>query len=883
MFGRQQPKSQPQAPKDFDLDELLNSTLKDVDDDLDMNDPELLKQLQDISSGDASASKKAAAKPAPKRKPAAQNMDIDIDSFVALAQGDDDDVHVDFDENDLSDPRLLNELSSLGASPAVPEEELSKETVELINMGFKKKQAEKALQMFDNNLERAANYLFDSPGNADEEEEEVEEEEEKVVPATTTTRTQPTPIRYDYGKDDMEEEHGEEETEEEESIDPQFWKAKAAEYQKLALAAKKSGDKKKAVALLRESKAFNAKYQDLMDLHQPMDVLEETPATSIPAPVSEAKVPQPSSPQTASPPQPPPPQITPTPPAPPVVETPRTAQQTTQDLQQVQEVLNKVIVLQKQYKEAALHYKHVGNLIAAKQMVRTSKDLLHTGISLKNGEITNINAIKLPEAPDMNLGDGKIRQVAEVSAGVNSYEQIEAQLTYQMNICHNLSIQNGSQGKKSSKMLSDVSDNYAQAEKAFSTDLVSLGAHKSSNQSIPSLHYEQVDYTYKNILDNIPDNMMEFKIIRAVSLPTLDISTKLEPFVTWDFGGWPPENTAQAAMNKGETPVVPGINPEYDFSTQIPISRTNRLFTRYLQRKKLTIEVFHNKYTYGLFRRPTSLGKVVIPMDRLLTKSSISGLFELLDGSRKKTGGKIEIQVNLREPLTGEDIVKKSERWLVLDSFGSTVSQCLSNAGLTVGGPYVPPPQSTSQSPVVQQSTPSPQPPSVTPPPPPSATKEAPAPSDETAKPNPIVETKDKDTKMTEANEEGGELEQAEEEFNSVDNIVSNMVMEHEMGLVNAGIASKQSAKVKEDLMDRKQAIEIKMNMLVIQVQTGILDMDTYLSNVQKRMDADRRLALIFKKHGRLDLAKAALTRKKIMQDELDEARAAMAAQQEEE
>lgn len=42
MFGRQQPKSQPQAPKDFDLDELLNSTLKDVDDDLDMNDPELL-------------------------------------------------------------------------------------------------------------------------------------------------------------------------------------------------------------------------------------------------------------------------------------------------------------------------------------------------------------------------------------------------------------------------------------------------------------------------------------------------------------------------------------------------------------------------------------------------------------------------------------------------------------------------------------------------------------------------------------------------------------------------------------------------------------------------------------------------------------------------
>lgn len=36
MFGNQAPS------KDFDLDELLNSTLKDVDDDFDMNDPELL-------------------------------------------------------------------------------------------------------------------------------------------------------------------------------------------------------------------------------------------------------------------------------------------------------------------------------------------------------------------------------------------------------------------------------------------------------------------------------------------------------------------------------------------------------------------------------------------------------------------------------------------------------------------------------------------------------------------------------------------------------------------------------------------------------------------------------------------------------------------------
>lgn len=72
---------------------------------------------------------------------------------------------------------------------------------------------------------------------------------------------------------------------------------------------------------------------------------------------------------------------------------------------------------------------------------------------------------------------------------------------------------------------------------------------------------------------------------------------------------------------------------------------------------------------------------------------------KLLDSSRKKTGGKIDIQVNLREPLIGEDIAKRSERWLVLDAFGSTVSECLSFANLTVGGPQRPPaPSSQIQS-----------------------------------------------------------------------------------------------------------------------------------------------------------------------------------------
>lgn len=553
-----------------------------------------------------------------------------------------------------------------------------------MGMGFTQKQAEKALDMFDNNLERAANYLFDAPANM------AEDEDTDMI--ASSSPNPPTPIKYSYDEPNTHDQDGEEE---EESNDPQFWKQKAQEYQQMALTAKKAGDKKKAIALLRESKTYNQKYQDLVEI-QPSTLEKEANTNQNTMPISSSRVttPSPSSTQNReawSKPLPPSPVTTPS------VQSNVSNQQaetTNENWKQAQELLNKVIPLQKQYKEAAIHYKEIGNLAAAKQMVRTSKDLLHTGIKLKSGHIADLSTVKLPESPDMTLGDGKIRQVQEFPSGnqLTSLEQIEQQLEYQINICHNLSIQQSFTTNRRKKTLTDNtqggSDVYVQLEKALSADLVSVHATKPN---IPSLHYEQVNYTYKNVLDTIPDNMMEFKIVRAMSLPTLNIATNLDPFVTWDFGGWPPENTAQASMNKGETPVVSGINPEFDFTMHIPISRTNRLFQRYVQRKKLTVEVFHNKYTYGLFRRPTSLGKVMLPMDRLLTKTSISGVFDLLDSSRKKTGGKIELQVNLREPLMGEDIAKRSERWLVVDAFDGTVSQFLSMAGLTVGGLYVSP------------------------------------------------------------------------------------------------------------------------------------------------------------------------------------------------
>ena len=138
---------------------------------------------------------------------------------------------------------------------------------------------------------------------------------------------------------------------------------------------------------------------------------------------------------------------------------------------------------------------------------------------------------------------------------------------------------------------------------------------------------------------------------------------------------------------------------------------------------------------------------------------------KLLDSSRKKTGGKIDIQVNLREPLTGEDIAKRSERWLVLDAFGSTVSECLSFAKLTVGGPQRP----SAPSSQIQSESGTPNVPDQTPV---AIQPETPAQQQQQQQQQPVSpvpqEQKQRQQEQTDkkATPDNSEVEAAEEEFN---------------------------------------------------------------------------------------------------------------------
>ncbi|CAO3634988.1 unnamed protein product [Cunninghamella echinulata] len=790
MFGgrptQKKPANQTNA-SEFDIDNidhLLHDNFNDNSNigDENLNDPDLLSQLNALASSSSKMESQAKTKKPAKKVVPQVSMDIDLDAYSSLAQGGDD-IEVELDERDFSDPTLLNELSSLSQTSMVtdkPATTLSttkkqskpdEKTVQLMNMGFSQKQAKKALDMFDSDIERATNYLLDTPPTDDYGDDRGVDDHIDTSTKTTdhsmdqdTNTLVDTTMTYNNVDNDTSTSDSKKSLKDStmaisshvttttiqksdsnqhldkynnDGLTSMDLKSRSQHYQQLALAAKKQGDKKLAVSYLRESKALMQLYQQqqsLLDenIQKELNIDNNNDNDNVSTVNNEALSPlikdessqdnkmtmQPDLASSTTPYQPssalsaflPSPQqqtanlsttnlndLS-------EISTPPTQITNKQQQQEQQELLQQIIHLQKEYKEAAIHYKNIGNLSMAKEMIQTSKSLLKTGIQVKQGglslqEIASIKT-KLPPPPDKTLGDGKLRTVQPVTSFQQpTIEQLETQLSYQIDVCHNLEIQyrNTNSTKSGSKESSTGLSNAAllPLKQAFAADLVTIKSlHEQENNnnlpSIPSLHYEQVDYSYNHILDHLALNQMELKIIKGTGIQTLDIGADVEPFVTWDFAGWPPENTAQAQLNKGETPIVKGINPVFDFTTVIPIVRSNRVFIRHVQRKKLTLEIYHNKYNYGFLRRPVFIGKIIIPLEGLLTKSSIRGWFDLVDNNRKKLGGKLEVQLNIREPLNGQDIIKRSERWLILDEFSQQTSQLLYSAGLTKV-PYVSP------------------------------------------------------------------------------------------------------------------------------------------------------------------------------------------------
>lgn len=183
----------------------------------------------------------------------------------------------------------------------------------------------------------------------------------------------------------------------------------------------------------------------------------------------------------------------------------------------------------------------------------------------------------------------------------------------------------------------------------------------AKGQPVPKCRTEERTFNTVKIYSNLTLNELMLYIIRGVNLPApsgvsandLDASVKFE---------FPFPSTEEAQRDKTST-VKSTNSPEFKEQFKLNINRAHRGFKRVVQSKGIKFEVLHKG---GLFKTDKVIGTAHLKLEALENHCSVREIIEVMDG-RKPTGGKLEVRVKIREPLTGVDVQPVTEKWLVLE------------------------------------------------------------------------------------------------------------------------------------------------------------------------------------------------------------------------
>ncbi|KAF9135960.1 Coiled-coil and C2 domain-containing protein 1B [Mortierella sp. 14UC] len=504
------------------------------------------------------------------------------------------------------------------------------------------------------------------------------------------------------------------------------------------------------------------------------------------------------------------------------------------------------------------------------------------------------------------------------NSDADTYDMLESQLESQIKMCDSTLKYYYQIGDKTKAL------EFHKLNKIFKADLVSLQSHRSHGKRAPAFHFQDVRFELEHgFYQEIGLNDLSLNIVRAWDLSHKDVQpSDMDAYVTWDLG-WPTESMAGAGSGKGATPSIKrSTKPDYNYSKTVGIERS-RGFQRFVERRKATFEVWHYR---GLLWKDYLIGRGQIALQPLLNHSEIHEIIPLLDPTnRRNTGGKVEIKIRLQRPLLKPEIVVKEEKWLVIDEFNSgglgfpstiavtppsrsSGSSAIGRTGTPAGKtakavPAAAPVAAPSPAPAARIAVaPTPAAPTATAPvtsmkqsPRPStanqpstpvsqsaATSTAATPSAASLKPTVAPAAKSQPAPAAEADGEESESDKALNELNSVEALVSNMVLESEIQIAQQMIHDAKAVgnvEAAEEYQDRLMQLEIKLKLLVLQVQTGQLTMDVYCRSVYDKITRDKKLAVELKRLGMVPEAKRALGRSKIMVQEMKEVEEAMAAQ----
>ncbi|KAI3374691.1 hypothetical protein L3Q82_021263 [Scortum barcoo] len=310
----------------------------------------------------------------------------------------------------------------------------------------------------------------------------------------------------------------------------------------------------------------------------------------------------------------------------------------------------------KQYMKAALQAKQKNDMEQAKVFLRTAKGFDPIIEAARSGKTVDISTVPSPpgdEEDDFILVHHSEVQISEKAEEVYTQlakilkEQYEKCMTHSKQFTH---LGNVTETTKFEKMA-----------ESCKKSLEVLKLAQSRGLPPPKHHFEERVFHTVRIFPELSSTDMVVIIVKGMNLPAPSgIQTNyLDAYVKFDF---PYPSTEQPQKHK--TAVVKNTNsPEYNQSFTLTINRNHRGFRRVVTSKGLKLELLHKG---GFLRSDKPIGMALVKLEKLESQSEVREIVEVMDG-RKATGGRVEVKVRLREPLSGQDMQKSTERWLVID------------------------------------------------------------------------------------------------------------------------------------------------------------------------------------------------------------------------
>uniref|UniRef100_A0AAX7T1G4 DM14 domain-containing protein n=1 Tax=Astatotilapia calliptera TaxID=8154 RepID=A0AAX7T1G4_ASTCA len=283
----------------------------------------------------------------------------------------------------------------------------------------------------------------------------------------------------------------------------------------------------------------------------------------------------------------------------------------------------------KQYMKAALQAKQKNDMEQAKIFLRTAKSFEPMIEAARSGKTVDISTVPSPpgdEDEDFILVHHSDVQISEKAEEVYTQlakilkEQHEKCLTYSEQFKH---LGNVTETTKFEKMAESCKK---------SMEVLKLA--QSRGLPPPKHHFEEKSFRIAKIFPELSSTDMVVIIVKGMNLPAPSgiQANDLDAYVKFEF----------------------------------PYPSTVRCFCLSFICCFAATRSSHRNSKHGFLRSDKPIGTALLKLDKLESHSEIREIVEVMDG-RKPTGGRIEVKVRLREPLSGQDMQTSTERWLVID------------------------------------------------------------------------------------------------------------------------------------------------------------------------------------------------------------------------